>query len=172
MRLDSLNDVLVGQLGDLYDAEQQLITALPKVSAAAHTPELKQALDEHLQQTRGHVTRLEKAFDKLGTHPTGERCDAMAGIIKEGDKIVQANGDPAARDAALIAAAQRVEHYEIAGYGTARALAGELGLDEVSDLLGSTLDEESAADSRLTKIATGGMFRSGVNDTAAAPANR
>jgi len=167
MRLQSLNDVLVDQVSDLYDAEQQLVQALPKVSAASNAPELKAAFDEHLGQTRNHVQRLEEVFSMLGTSRTVERCDAMQGIIREGEKILQAEGDPTARDAAIIAAAQRAEHYEIAGYGTARTLADELGLDDVSSLLGETLDEESAADSKLTKIATGGMFSSGLNERAA-----
>ena len=167
MRLESLNDVLVDQLSDLYDAEQQLVEALPQVSSAASASELKTALDDHLGQTRNHVQRLEEVFSMLGTSRTVERCDAMQGIIREGQKVVQAEGDPTARDAALIAAAQRAEHYEIAGYGTARTLADELGLDDISRLLEETLDEESAADSKLTKIATGGMFSSGVNQRAA-----
>jgi ferritin-like metal-binding protein YciE len=167
MRLESLNDVLLDQVSDLYDAEQQLIQALPKVSAAASSSELKAAFDEHLGQTRNHVQRLEEVFSMMGTSRTVERCEAMQGIIREGEKVLQAEGDPTARDAAIIAAAQRAEHYEIAGYGTARTLADELGLDDVSSLLEETLDEESAADSKLTKIATGGMFSSGVNERAA-----
>jgi ferritin-like metal-binding protein YciE len=167
MRLESLNDVLLDQVSDLYDAEQQLIQALPKVSAAASSSELKAAFDEHLGQTRNHVQRLEEVFSMMGSSRTVEQCEAMQGIIREGEKVLQAEGDPTARDAALIAAAQRAEHYEIAGYGTARTLADELGLDDVSSLLEETLDEESAADSKLTKIATGGMFSSGVNERAA-----
>jgi ferritin-like metal-binding protein YciE len=167
MRLNSLNDVFVDQVSDLYDAEQQLVEALPKMSAAASSTELKQAFDEHLGQTRNHVQRLEQVFSIVGTTRTVERCEAMQGIIREGEKILQSDGDPTARDAALIAAAQRAEHYEIAGYGTARTLADELGFGDVSGLLDETLDEESAADSKLTKIATGGMFSSGVNERAA-----
>jgi ferritin-like metal-binding protein YciE len=167
MRLNSLNDVLVDQVSDLYDAEQQLVQALPQVSAAAHADELRNALEMHLEQTRNHVRRLEQIFEKLGMGPTLEHCEAMEGILREGEKVTQAAGDPTAKDAALIAAAQRVEHYEIAGYGTARTLAEVLGMNDVSRLLNDTLDEESAADSMLTKIATGGIFHTGVNKEAA-----
>ena len=167
MRIDSLTDVLVDQVSDLYDAEQQLVEALPKVSRAANADELRVAIDEHLGETRNHVQRLEKIFAMLDGKPTVERCEAMQGIIREGEKVLDADGDPTARDAAIIAAAQRAEHYEIAGYGTARTLANELGLDEISGILGETLDEESAADTKLTKIATGGLFASGVNERAA-----
>ena len=170
MRIDSLTDVLVDQVSDLYDAEQQLVEALPKVSRAANAGELKAAIDDHLEETRSHVQRLEQIFSMLDGKPTVERCEAMQGIIREGEKVLDADGDPTARDAAIIAAAQRAEHYEIAGYGTARTLADELGLGEISGILGETLDEESAADSRLTKIATGGLFGSGVNERAAARA--
>jgi len=170
MRIDSLNDVLMDQVSDLYDAERQLVEALPKVSAAAEAKELKKALDDHLGETRNHVQRLEQVISMLGGTPTVERCEAMQGILREGEKVLEADGDPTARDAAIIAAAQRVEHYEIAAYGTARTLADKLGLDDISGLLNETLDEESDADSKLTKIATGGMFGKGVNDRAAARA--
>jgi ferritin-like metal-binding protein YciE len=166
MRFDTLSDVLVDQLSDLYDAEKQLVAALPEVSRAAHAPELRGALDEHLEQTRGHVVRLADIFERLDIDPVEERCEAMSGLIKESDEITAAEGDPVARDAALIAAAQRVEHYEIAGYGTAKALAEQLGFDEIGDILATTLDEESDADSRLTKLATGGIFSSGINEAA------
>jgi ferritin-like metal-binding protein YciE len=168
MNLNSLQDVLQEQVEDLYSAEQQLLAALPKVAEAAHSEELKQAFVEHLEQTRGPVRRLEQVFGQLGIAGSSTTCKAMQGLVEEGDEIVALGGDPLAKDAALIAAAQRIEHYEIAAYGTARALAGELGLDESAALLGDTLDEEGAADKRLTKIATGGMFRGGVNEAAAA----
>jgi ferritin-like metal-binding protein YciE len=166
MQLNSLNDVYEGQLGDLYDAEKQLVAALPKVAAAAHSDELRKALHEHLDETRGHVERLEQIFGDLGMPMPTETCMAMQGLIREGDQIVTATGDPAAKDAAMIAAAQRVEHYEIAGYGTARTLARELGHGDAASLLDKTLDEESNADSLLTKIATGGPLSSGVNRAA------
>jgi ferritin-like metal-binding protein YciE len=168
MKLNSLQDVFEEQLGDLYDAERQLVQALPKVAGAAQSQELRTAFNEHLEETRGHIERLEQAFEQMGMAMPSETCEAMQGILREGDEIVLATGDPTAKDAALIAAAQRVEHYEIAGYGTARTLAGELGFDEVETLLDRTLDEEARADKLLTKIATGGLFKSGINAQATA----
>jgi len=167
MELRSLNDVFEAQLGDLYDAEKQLLVALPKMAGAAQADELREAFETHLQQTRGHVERLERVFSDLGMPMPSETCKAMQGLIAEGNQIVLASGDPAAKDAALIAAAQRVEHYEIAGYGTVRTLAKELDHGDAASLLDDTLDEESKADELLTKIATGGLFRSGVNQQAA-----
>jgi ferritin-like metal-binding protein YciE len=166
MKLRSLDDVLMEQLADLHSAETQLVEALPKVAKSASTPELRQAIEDHLVQTRSHVQRLEKAFSHLGTQVPDEHCEGMEGLLQEGEKVIETDGDPVAKDAALIAAAQRVEHYEIAGYGTARALAGELGHDEVKRLMDETLDEEAAADEKLTKIATGGKLGSGVNEAA------
>jgi ferritin-like metal-binding protein YciE len=139
---------------------------LPKLVQEVQDDELKRALEEHLQETRGHVERLERVFSDLAMPTPSEPCKAMRGLIAEGQDVVQATGDPAAKDAALIAAAQRVEHYEIAGYGTLRTLAQELDHDEAAGLLDETLNEESKADELLTKIATGGMFRSGVNKQA------
>jgi ferritin-like metal-binding protein YciE len=167
MQLGSLNDVLEAQLGDLYDAEKQLLAALPKMAAAAHSDELRKAFETHLQETHGHVERLERVFSDIGMPMPTEQCKAMRGLIAEGEEIVQASGDPAAKDAALIAAAQRVEHYEIAGYGTVRTLAKELDHGDAASLLSDTLDEESKADELLTKIAMGGFLRSGVNQQAA-----
>jgi ferritin-like metal-binding protein YciE len=166
MKFNSLQDVLIEQLGDLYSAEQQLVQALPKVSGAASDGKLREALDQHLDETRAHVRRLEQIFDLLGVSAPAERCKGMEGLIAEGEQIISAMGDPAAKDAALIAAAQRVEHYEIAGYGTARQLADDCGFDGIKDLMDQTLDEESQADKLLTKIATGGMFKAGVNQQA------
>jgi ferritin-like metal-binding protein YciE len=166
MQLNSLKDVFSEQIEDLYSAETQLVEALPKVAAASHSDELRQAFEHHLEETRGHVRRLEQIFGDAGITSPSERCEGMEGLIKEGEELVSATGDPNAKDAALIAAAQRVEHYEIAAYGTARTLAGELGLDEAKDLLDQTLDEESDADKLLTKIATGGVFATGINEEA------
>jgi ferritin-like metal-binding protein YciE len=166
MALDSLNDVLIEQIEDLYSAEQQLVAALPKVAGAVHSDELRRAFEEHLEETRGHLTRLQDILGRLGIGSTTTHCKGMEGLIAEGEEIVGMQGDPTAKDAALIAAAQRIEHYEIAGYGTARTLAAELGLDDERDLLDQTLDEEANADKLLTKIATGGMFRSGINKAA------
>jgi ferritin-like metal-binding protein YciE len=167
MQLQSLSDVFEQQLEDLLSAEQQLVTALPKMADAATNPELREAFEHHLEQTRGHVRRLEEVFGQAGLSPSAERCEAMAGLIREGEKVVSAEGDSSAKDVALIAAAQRVEHYEIAAYGTARTLADDLDLDKAKELLDDTLDEESDADKLLTKIATGGILRSGINQAAA-----
>lgn len=166
MKLNSLNDVFVEQVEDLYSAEQQLVEALPKIAGAAQSEKLREALQHHLEQTRGHVRRLEQVFGEIGIQPTAQHCKGMEGLLKEGEEIIAADGDPAAKDAALIAAAQRVEHYEIAAYGTARTLADELGFHEAKDILDETLDEESDADKLLTKIATGGVFAGGINEEA------
>lgn len=167
MKLDSLEDVLVHQLNDLYSAEDQLVEALPKMAEAASNAELKQAFQHHLQETRDHRDRIQDIFGQLGKRRNGEECKAMKGLIAEGEEVIKTSGgDPAAKDAALVAAAQRVEHYEIAAYGTAKTLAGELDLSEVKDILDQTLDEESNADKLLTKIATGGPMKSGVNEKA------
>ena len=164
MGFHSLDDVLHEQVKDLLSAEKQLVAALPKVAAAAHSPELKEAINEHLEETRNHVQRLEEVRGLLGMDTSATTCKAMQGLVAEGEEVL----DPVAKDAAIIAAAQRIEHYEIAAYGTARTLAGELEHGDAASLLGDTLDEESAADKLLTKIATGGMFKSGINKAAAA----
>ena len=157
MKLESLDDVLETELKDLYSAEKQLVKALPDIVEAASSSDLKEAVEEHLEETRGHVTRLEEAFKAIGVTPATEHCDGMEGLIREGSEVAEASGDADARDAALIGAAQRVEHYEIAAYGTARAIAKQLGHTDAARLLGETLDEESAADEKLTKIATSSM---------------
>jgi len=166
MELQSLNDVLVHELKDLHSAETQLLDALPKMAQAASNGELRQAFEHHLDETRDHVSRLEEIFGQIGTSAGGETCEGMEGLIKEGEETISTDGDPAAKDAALIAAAQRVEHYEIAAYGTARTLADQLGIDDAKELLDQTLDEESSADKLLTKIATGGMLKAGINQQA------
>ena len=170
MQLQNLHDLFVEQLQDLYSAEQQLVEALPKMANASSHEELRDAFEQHLEETRGHVRRLEQIFNEIGVAPGGEKCKGMEGLIKEGQEVLETQGDPSAIDAALIAAAQRVEHYEIAGYGTVKTLAGHLDLDDVKGLLDQTLDEESKADTLLTKIATGGMFKTGVNQEAQAKA--
>ena len=167
MRFESLQDVFAEQLNDLRSAEEQLVGALPKLAGAASSEELRKAFEEHLAQTRGHLDRIEDLLATSGVARTGEVCAGMKGLIEEGSKVIQASGEPMAKDAALIAAAQRVEHYEIAAYGTAATLANNLDFDDAADVLGQTLDEEETADKLLTKIATGGMFRSGVNQQAA-----
>jgi ferritin-like metal-binding protein YciE len=153
MELKSLDDVLEAELKDLYSAEKQLVEALPDIVQAATSKELSDAVSEHLQETRGHVKRLEEVFQSIGMKPESEHCDGMEGLISEGSEVAEARGDGDARDAALIGAAQRVEHYEIAAYGTARTIAKQLGHTDAAKLLGQTLDEESAADEKLTKIA-------------------
>src|SRR5579871_1200697 len=157
MQLTSLTDVLVEETADLFSAEQQLVAALPKMAAVAHSDELREAFESHLEETREHVQRLQQVFAELGVDAPSETCEAMQGLIREGDEIGQAEGDPVAIDVALIGAAQRIEHYEIAAYGTARAIASELDLSAVEDLLDATLREEGKADELLTKIATGGL---------------
>jgi len=161
-QLNSLDDLLLDQLQDLYDAEQRLVQALPKMAAAAHQRSLKEAFQHHLRETQGQVKRLERAFQSLGQPVTAKTCEAMKGLIAEGEEAVDAEGDPDVKDAALIAAAQRVEHYEIAGYGTARTFARRLGKEDVVPLLEETLDEEKNADQTLNRLA-----ESGINQKAA-----
>src|SRR5919199_6921822 len=146
MRLDSLQDVLHEQLTDLYDAEKQLVDALPKVAQASANDSLREAIEEHLEQTRGHVERLDEVFELIGWKPGDEQCEAMKGLIAEGEEVLEAQGEPNSKDAAIIAAAQRVEHYEMAGYGSARAVADELGLKDAAKKLDDTLAEEKEAD--------------------------
>ena len=167
MNLNSITDVLGDQLGDLRSAEQQLLDALPKMADAAHDSELKTAFSNHYDQTKGHLGRLQEIIASADFSVPLEECEAMKGLIAEGEKIIDADGDADVRDVALIAAAQRVEHYEIAAYGTARTLAKELGLSDAASLLGQTLDEESDADKLLTRIATGGLVGSGIIEIAA-----
>ncbi len=153
MKLENLDNLLLLQLEDLYSAEDQLIAALPNMEAAATSHELKSAFRTHLEETRHHKQRLERAFRMLAHEPKMETCDAMKGLISEGDEIIGLDGEPDVKDAALIAAAQRVEHYEIAGYGCVRAFARRLGRTDLAELLQETLDEEANADKILTHIA-------------------
>lgn len=153
LTLDNMQDLLLVQLEDLYSAEEQLISALPKMAEAASCSQLKSAFETHLQETRHHKERLERAFSMLGHQPRAEKCEAMAGLISEGDQMIMAEGDPDVKDAALIAAAQRVEHYEMAGYGCARTFARRLHRDDIASLLQETLEEEGKADHLLTEIA-------------------
>jgi ferritin-like metal-binding protein YciE len=152
-QFNSLQDLFVAELKDLYDAEQQLVDALPQMAMAATSPQLKQAFEDHFAQTQNHVTRLERVFAGINCDPEAKTCPAMRGMIKEGQEIASAKGDSAVRDAGLIGAAQRVEHYEIAGYGTVRAFAQQLGRDDLAQILQQTLDEEGQTDKRLTSIA-------------------
>jgi ferritin-like metal-binding protein YciE len=153
MALDSLHDLYVEELRDLYNAENQLLKALPKMARAASDESLSAAFLEHLEVTRGQVDRLDRIFKKLGEKPTGKKCVAMEGLIKEGKEMMEEDAEPAVLDAALIAAAQKVEHYEIAGYGTVRTYARLLGYEEAADLLQETLDEEGETDQKLTDLA-------------------
>ena len=150
---DSLESLLVEQLQDLYDAEQRLTKALPQMADAAHNPALKTAFTSHLHETQNQVARLERAFQSLGKPAKSKTCEAMKGLVEEGKEVIDAKGDPDVKDAALIAAAQRVEHYEMAGYGSARSFAQRLGKHDVAKLLQETLDEEGAADKKLTALA-------------------
>ncbi|MDX6552154.1 MAG: hypothetical protein QOH74_642 [Gaiellales bacterium] len=167
MRLETTEDVLIDQIADLQSAEDQLLQALPRMASAASNEDLRQAFQHHLDQTRGHAERLRRVSSLIPSGVPAEECKGMKGLIEEGEEIVAAEGTPDAKDAALIAAAQRVEHYEIAAYGTARTLAKELDMDDASDLLEQTLDEEKTADELLNRIAMGGLLRQGVNERAA-----
>ncbi len=153
MKMQTLQDLLLDQVRDLYDAEKQLVKALPKMAEAAHAPQLKQAFEDHLQQTKGHVTRLEEVFKHLSHSPRAKSCKAMEGLVEEGKELMDAKAEPEVRDAGLIAAAQKVEHYEIAGYGCLSTWAEHLSLGEVKRLLGETLEEEKQADQLLNQIA-------------------
>ena len=153
MKPNSLQELYVEQLRDLYDAEQQIIKALPQMIKAATSDELKQALTEHLDVTKEQANRLETIFNNLGEKAKGEKCKGLQGVISEGNDTVEEIDNDDVRDAAIIGSAQRVEHYEIAGYGTARTFATLLEDDEASDLLQRSLDEEKEADEKLTEIA-------------------
>lgn len=153
MSMDSLKDLYIDELKDLYNAENQLLKALPRMAKKASAPELKRAFQDHLVQTEGHVNRLEKIFKGLGEKPTGKTCKAMKGLVEEGKEIIEEDGDDSVLDAALIGAAQRVEHYEIAGYGVVRTFASLLGENTAVDLLQRTLNEEGETDKKLTALA-------------------
>jgi len=153
MKLDTLEDLFVHELKDLLSAEKQLVKALPKMAKGATSQALQNAFKEHLEQTKGQVERLEKIFSILGKSPRAEHCKAMEGLIEEGSDLLEEEGSPMVKDAALIGAAQRVEHYEIAAYGTTRTLAELLGQTEAVDLLQATLDEEKDTDEKLTELA-------------------
>jgi ferritin-like metal-binding protein YciE len=152
-KINTLHDVYVDQLKDLYSAETQLIKALPKMAKAATAPDLAQGFEEHLEQTKGHAERLERIFKALDEKPTGKKCKAMEGLIKEGAEAIGEDATPAAKDALLIAAAQRVEHYEIAGYGCVKTYANLMGEGEAAKLLEQTLQEEVETDEKLTEAA-------------------
>jgi len=152
-KLESLDILLAQEIKDLYSAETQLVKALPKMAKAASSPELKEAFTSHLEETKGHVARLEEIAGILDITPKGKVCKAMKGLVEEGSETMEEDGDPTIKDLALITAAQKVEHYEISGYGSVRALAEALGHDDVVELLQTTLDEEGNADKSLTALA-------------------
>jgi ferritin-like metal-binding protein YciE len=153
MKLHSLEDLFHEQLRDMLDAEKQLVKALPKMAKAATADELREAFEEHLEQTRGHVERLESVFETLGKKARGKSCAAMEGLVEEGADLIDADAEPMVRDAGLIAAAQRVEHYEMAVYGCLRTWARQLNNPKAADLIEQTLNEEKEADQKLTDIA-------------------
>jgi ferritin-like metal-binding protein YciE len=153
MKITTLEEVLTDELKDIYSAENQLIKALPEMAKAAQSNDLRQAFEKHLEQTRLHVQRIEEICGDLNVKPVGKKCVGMEGLIEEGREVLQLDADPEPLQAALIGAAQRVEHYEIAAYGTARAHAKQLGYVKAFDLLGKTLEEEKQADELLTKLA-------------------
>jgi ferritin-like metal-binding protein YciE len=153
MQLKSLADLLHHELKDLYSAETQLVKALPKMAKAANNEQLRAGFEEHLEQTKGHVARLEDVASQLDLKLTGHKCKAMESLIEEGSDLISEDGEPSVLDAGLIGAAQRVEHYEIAAYGTAASLAQTLGHDEIAALLNETLAEEKETDQKLTELA-------------------
>jgi ferritin-like metal-binding protein YciE len=166
MHLSSLEDLFVEELKDLYSAETQLLKALPKMAKAATSKSLRAGFEKHLKQTEGHVERLEKVCEDLDVSPKGKKCKAMEGLIEEGGEVIEEDAEPEVKDAALIAAAQRVEHYEIAGYGCVRTYATLLGNTKAAKLLQQTLDEEGDTDKALTGLAES------INVEADEPANK
>jgi ferritin-like metal-binding protein YciE len=153
MKVTTLDELLEDELKDIYSAETQLIKALPKMAKAAESNDLRAAFENHLEQTRVHAQRIEEICSDLKTAPGGKNCAGMEGLLKEGEEIIQSDAEPEPKQAALIGAAQRVEHYEIAAYGTARAHARQLGYLKAVDLLSQTLEEEKETDKQLTKVA-------------------
>jgi ferritin-like metal-binding protein YciE len=153
MKLDSLKKLYVEELRDIYSAETQLVKVLPKMAKGASSAELKQAFEDHLEQTKEHIERLEEIFNRLDQKPTGKTCKGMKGLLEEGSEMLEEEGEESVIDAGLIGAAQRVEHYEIAAYGTVRTFANLLGEEEAADLLQQTLDEEGETDKHLSELA-------------------
>jgi ferritin-like metal-binding protein YciE len=159
MKLRSLDELFVHELKDLYSAETQIVEALPKMIEAASSTELKKAFEQHLKETRSHVSRIEKILKGFDEEPGQVQCKGMAGLLQEGEEILKENIDPDVKDAALITAAQRVEHYEMAGYGAVRNYALRLDYVDAADLLQQTLDEEGEANKKLTNLAESGINR-------------
>ena len=153
MSVKTIDELLLDELKDLYSAEKQITKALPKMAKAAISPDLKKAFETHLEETQGHVERLDQIFEILGKSPRGKVCHGMEGLLEEGSEVMEEAEKGGVRDAAMISAAQRVEHYEMAGYGSVREYANLLGQKEIASLLDETLEEEKAADEKLTGIA-------------------
>lgn len=166
MNLNSLKDVYIEQLKDMYSAEKQLTDALPKLASAASDDDLQMAFNNHLTQTVNHMETVRSILDDMGENPGSTKCKAMEGLIKEGSDIANMSGNSDAKDAALIVAAQKVEHYEIATYGSLRTFARSLGRGDEADKLQAILDEEYDADQKLDTLAEGPFLRSGLNDDA------
>ena len=164
MSLDSLYDLFLEELKDIYSAEKQALRTLPRMAKAAQAPRLKQAFERHARETEGHIERLERIFEMLEERGAGKKCKGMEGLVEEGRELLEEDGDPAVIDAALISAAQRVEHYEIAAYGTARTFAEQLGHHDAAQLLQQTLEEEKAADEKLTAIAESFVNEQSANE--------
>jgi ferritin-like metal-binding protein YciE len=162
MSLDSLEKLFLEELKDIYNAEKQILRALPRMAKTAESPDLAEAFTKHLRETQGHVQRLERIFKEVGQTPRGKKCKGMEGLLEEGKEVMEEDGDPAVIDAALIAGAQRVEHYEIAAYGCLRSYAELLGYTQAQQLLQQNLAEEEAADKKLTQLG-----ESGINEAAA-----
>ena len=159
MAAKTMQDLLIEDLRDIYHAEKQIAKALPKMAKAASSDKLRQAFETHLEQTHGQIERLQQVFEEMDTRPRGKHCDAMEGLISEAQEILEMGLAPEVQDAALIAAAQKVEHYEIASYGTLHAFATACGLDRVAQLLDETLQEEKDTDTLLNKLAIGDVNR-------------
>jgi ferritin-like metal-binding protein YciE len=170
MKLNTLEQLYISELRDLYSAENQLLKALPKMAKGASSSELKDAFEKHLEQTKGHVERLEQIFQHLDENPKGKICHAMKGLIEEGSEILKEDGEDSVLDAAIIVAAQKVEHYEIASYGSVRTFANLLNQDEPARLLQSTLDEESETNEILNRLAEGIVNPEAVSETELAQA--
>jgi ferritin-like metal-binding protein YciE len=175
MQQNAFYKLFIDVLKDTFDAENQIVEALPKMIQAASSPELREAFSTHLDETKNQVQRLKKIFKLLNENPTGKRCVAMKGLLAEGEEAIKSDEPSNVKDAHLIICAQKVEHYEISGYGSARAIARHLSgtavdnrvdFDEIADILQQSLDEESAADEKLTDVAEGGFFTRGINDEA------
>lgn len=158
MKINNLNDLYIDQIRDLYNAEKQVEKSLPKMVKSSSSQELQHGFEMHLEQTKQQIDRLTQIFEELNIRPTGKACQGMEGILTEGEELLKDKGiDPAVKDAALIASAQRVEHYEIAGYGTARTYAQKLGYTKAAKLLEQTLQEERQTDEKLTQLAESGI---------------